>query len=99
MPTATEPRIENPLGLDLGPYNEVFTRAQDVSLRVMDGLKATGLTSLDAYDKVVQTLTDLQLRMAEASQVDWLAAQTRAQATFVRDMNAACTNAARAVLA
>ncbi len=98
MSTATTSRTENPFMLDPGMYNDAVTRAQDLNARVLQGMKNTGLTSLDAYDKAVQTLTDLQVRMADASQLDWLAAQTRTQAEFVREMNAALTKAARIAL-
>lgn len=89
----------NPLGLDLGSYGDPVQRMQDLTARVVEGTKATSLTSLDAVDRVVQTLTDLQIRLVDSAAVGWYADQNRIQAQLVRDVTAAYTKAGRAALA
>ena len=94
--TGTTP--ENPLGIDLGPYEEAAQRIRELNEKLIDGAKAAGTTALDAYEKTLQSMVDFEEKVAGASQLDWVSALAQAHAGFVRDMTAAYTKAAREVL-
>ncbi|MFN8080924.1 MAG: hypothetical protein U0Q19_15325 [Kineosporiaceae bacterium] len=98
MATKPEPTIPNPLGLDLGPYEEAAARVRELNERILESMKATGLTSLDAYEKALKSLVDFEQKVAGASQLEWVSALAATHASFVQDVSAAYTKAAREVL-
>lgn len=98
MAAKAEPTPSNPLGIDLGPYEEAATRVRELNERILESMKATGLTSLDAYEKALKSLVDFEQKVAGASQLEWVSALAATHASFVQDVSAAYTKAAREVL-
>jgi hypothetical protein len=60
--------------------------------------KQAGQSFLDAYETTLKTFAEYQDKVADASQVDWLASMARAQANFTREMTSLYTSAARDML-
>jgi hypothetical protein len=89
---------ENPLGIDLGPYEQTAARVRELNERIIESSKAAGLTSLDAYEKALKSLVDFEQKVAGASQLDWVGALAQTHASFVNDLSAAYTKAARDLL-
>jgi hypothetical protein len=98
MAGKTEPTPANPLGIDLGPYEEAASRVRELNERILESMKATGLTSLDAYEKALKSLVDFEQKVAGASQLEWVSALAATHASFVNDVSTAYTKAAREML-
>ena len=96
---ATTNKVENPLGLDLGPYEEAAQRIRALNERLIESSKAAGNTTLDAYEKALKSLVVFEEKVAGASQLEWVSALAQTHAAFVRDVSAAYTRAARELLA
>jgi hypothetical protein len=94
MPPKTTP----PTGADLGTYEDATQRIRDLNERLIESSKAAGLTTLDAYEKALKSLVDFEQKVAGASQLDWVSALSTTYATFVQDVSAAYTKAARDLL-
>ena len=60
--------------------------------------RQAGQSFLDAYETTLKTFAEYQDKVADASQVDWLASMARAQANFTREMASLYTSAARDML-
>jgi predicted RNA-binding Zn ribbon-like protein len=89
---------ENPLGIDTGQFEEAATRIRELNERLLESSKAAGTTTLDAYEKALTTLVDFEEKAAGASQLEWVSALAQTHASFVRDVSAAYTKAARELL-
>lgn len=98
MAAKNEPTAANPFGLDMSSYEEAAGRVRELNERILESMKATGLTSLDAYEKALKSLVDFEQKVAGASQLEWVSALAATHATFVNDVSAAYTKAAREML-
>jgi hypothetical protein len=98
MPAKTTPQTDAPFGVDASTYEETAQRIRDLNERVIESSKAAGLTTLDAYEKALQSLVDFEQKVAGASQLDWVSALASTYATFVQDVSGAYTKAARDLL-
>ena len=76
----TKPKPENPLGLDLGPYEEAAQRIRELNERLIESSKAAGITTLDAYEKALKSLVDFEEKVAGASQLEWVSALAQTHA-------------------
>ena len=95
---ATTPKPDNPLGVDLVNLEEATTRIRELNERLIEGSKAAGNTTLDAYEKALQSLVDFEEKVAGASQLEWVSALAQTHAAFVRDVSAAYLKATRELL-
>jgi hypothetical protein len=74
---------------------ETVQRIRELNERFIESAKAAGNTSLDAYEKALQSMVEFQERAAGASQLDWVASIASAHAKFVQDLSSAYVSAAR----
>jgi hypothetical protein len=95
---ATTPEPDNPLGVDVVNLEEATTRIRELNERLIEGSKAAGNTTLDAYEKALQSLVDFEEKVAGASQLEWVSALAHPHAAFVRDVSAAYLKATRELL-
>ena len=98
-PNPTSAKTANPLGIDLSAYEEAAQRIRDLNERLIESSKQAGNTTLDAYEKALKSLVDFEEKVAGASQLEWVSALAQTHASFVRDVSAAYTKAARELLA
>ena len=98
MPTKTATNRHSCLGVDPAAYEEAVERIRDLNERLIESSKAAGLTTLDAYEKALKSLLDFEQKVASASQLEWVSAIASTYATFVQDISAAYTKAARDML-
>lgn len=82
-------------GFDLEAATE---RIRELNERIVEASKQAGNTYVDAYEKTLKTIADLQERVGEASPADWVTTMTHAQADLLRNFAAAYANAARKAL-
>jgi hypothetical protein len=85
-----------------GPFGASFDEAADriraLNEKLLDAAKQTGTVSLDAYEKALSSLVEFETKVAGATQLDWVNTVVKAQTSFLSDISAAYTAAAREVL-
>jgi predicted RNA-binding Zn ribbon-like protein len=92
----TTPTTKNVV--DPAAFEEAAERIRALNERLIEGAKAAGLTSLDAYETALKSLVDFETKVAGASQLEWVNALVTTHAKFVQDVSAAYTKAARDLL-
>jgi hypothetical protein len=60
--------------------------------------KSAGLVTLDAYESALHSMVEFEEKVASASQLDWVSALATTHATFIGDVSASYTKAARELL-
>lgn len=96
MPTKSAPTAP---AFDTAAFDEAATRVRELNERIIASSKAAGLTALDAYEKALSSLVDFEQKVAGASQLEWVNALAQTHASFVQDVTAVYTKAARELLA
>jgi hypothetical protein len=76
-------------------YSEAATRIRDMNERLIESAKVAGLSTLDAYEKVLRSLLDFEQKLAGATHLDWVSALAQTHASMVRDLTVAYSKAAR----
>lgn len=77
---------------------ETIQRIREMNERMIEKSKEAGLASLDAYEKALTNMVELQEQTAGASQLEWVNALATAHARYVQDVSKAYTDAARKML-
>jgi len=95
-PTSASP---SPFGIDLSAYEETAERIRALNERLIDGSKAAGRVTLDAYEKTLRSFLEFEEHIAGATQLEWVSALAQVHASFVRDVTMAYLSLARGVLA
>ena len=95
---APTPEADNPVGSDLGRFEEAAARVRELNESLIERSKEAGTTTLDAYERALKSLVDFEEKVAGASQLEWVSALAQTHAAFVRDVSAAYTKAARELL-
>jgi hypothetical protein len=62
-------------------------RVRELSERMIDQAKQSGLSWLEAYEKVLESMLRLQQQAAQGTNVEWVATLASTQADFVREMS------------
>ena len=94
MATATAPTIK-PFDVDFEAATE---RIRDLNEKVLAAAKRTGTMSIDAYEQTVNSVLDFSQKAADSTNVDWVSAIAKAQASYITEVTNAYTKAARDVL-
>lgn len=94
MTTSTK-TTPNPFDLDLEAN---LTRVRTLNEKLLTAAKQGGHLGLDAYEKSVASLVDVEHRLAQASQLDWVSTLTTTHTTFVTELSGAYLKAARDAL-
>ena len=95
---ATASKSNNPLGIDLSSYEAAAARIRELNERLIESSKAAGTTTLDGYEKALQSLVDFEEKVAGASQLEWVSALAQTHARVIRNVSEAYTKAARELL-
>lgn len=99
MATTSTPEPGRPPGVQQDAYQDAYqeaaARIRELNERLIEGAKAAGLTTLDAYEKVLTSLLDFEQKLAGATQLDWVSALAQTHASMVRDLTVAYSKAAR----
>ena len=75
--------------------DEAVQRIKELSDRMTELAKKNGLTWLQAYEKVLNTMLQLQQQAAAATQIEWMNALATANADFMKEMSNMYFQAAR----
>lgn len=73
-------------------------RIRDLNERVINAAKSAGQANLDAYEKALASFLEVEHRLANASQLDWVQGLVRAQSDFVQSLSDVYVKAAREAL-
>ncbi len=79
-------------------FDSAFERANEASEQFIAAARKAGHLYLDSYDKAVDRAIDLELKVAGASQQEWLKNIVEAQAGFARELAGSYTSTARTLL-
>jgi predicted RNA-binding Zn ribbon-like protein len=96
---STAPKFETPFAPDMTAFEDAATRIRDLNERLISSSKAAGATTLEAYEKSLESMLGLEEKVAGATQLDWVSAIAQTHAKVVRDISAAYAKAAREMLA
>jgi hypothetical protein len=69
--------------------DEAAQRVKELSDRMIELTKKNGLTWLEAYEKVLSNMLQLQEQAAVSGQIEWINALATTNANFMREMSAA----------
>lgn len=84
---------------DAAAFEDPATRVRELNERIIAHSRAAGLSSLDTYERALTSLGEFERKVAGATNLEWVTALARAHATFVQDVTAVYTKAARDLLA
>ncbi len=73
-------------------------RIRAVNERMIESANRAGTVYLDLYEKTLGSIADYEDRLADSSQVEWIATVASAQASLTRDVAGAYSSAARSLL-
>ena len=73
-------------------------RIRELNEQILEFGRKAGVTFLDAYETTLKTFADYQDKVADQSQVEWVASIARAQANFTREVTRVYTSSARDLL-
>lgn len=75
--------------------DEAVQRVKELSDRMIELTKKNGLAWLEAYEKILGRMLELQQRAAAATQIEWINTLAATNADFMREMSAVYFQSAR----
>jgi hypothetical protein len=79
-------------------FEETANRIRELNEKLIELAKESGQSSLDTYEKALQSLVDFEKSVASRSQLDWVTGLANTHAKFVQDLTGFYINAAREAL-
>jgi hypothetical protein len=79
-------------------FDEAAERIRELNEQILDFGRKAGLSFLEAYESTLKTFAEYQDKVADQSQVEWIASVARAQANFTREVTRVYTSSARDLL-
>jgi hypothetical protein len=73
-------------------------RVRELSERFIDQAKRSGVSWLEAYEKVLESMLRLQQQAAQGTNVEWVSTLATTQADFVREVSQVYLDAMRSQL-
>ena len=77
---------------------DAVSRIREMNERIIASSRQAGIASLDAYEKALENMVQLQEQTAGASQLEWVNALATAHARYVQDVSKAYPDAAREMM-
>ena len=69
--------------------DEAARRVKELSDRLIELTKKNGISWLEAYEKTLNRMLQLQARASAATQIEWINTLAATNADFMREMSAA----------
>jgi hypothetical protein len=85
-------------GGDTSAFDETATRIRELNEKLIQLTKESGQSSLDMYEKALQSMVDFEKSVASRSQLDWVTGLANTHAKFVQDLTGFYIKAARDAL-
>ncbi|CAN5516733.1 hypothetical protein BH11ACT8_BH11ACT8_35730 [soil metagenome] len=83
---------------ELPSMEEATRQMRELNERLVESSKASALTALDAFEKALKGVGDLEQKAASATHLDWMSTAATTHATFMSDVTAPFTSAVRDLL-
>jgi hypothetical protein len=83
---------------DTRAFEETANRIRELNEKLIQLAKESGQSSLDTYEKALQSLVDFEKSVASRSQLDWVTGLANTHAKFVQDLTGFYIRAAREAL-
>lgn len=78
--------------------NATVQRITELNEQLLASAKSSGSVALEAYEKALRSMLDLQEKAAGATQLDWVTNIAATHAKFVQEVSTAFVDAARQAL-
>jgi hypothetical protein len=91
MATATQSKTTPPI-------DAAFEQVKDLQERFAKAARDAGVLYVEAYEKAVDQATELELKLADSTQPEWLEGLIRAHANITREVTESYTSTARSLL-
>jgi len=95
--TETTETVSTP-SFELVSPEEATARIKELNEPLIKSSKSAGLAALDAFEKAVESLVAFEEKVSAASQLDWVSSFTGTHITFIQEVSASYTKAARELL-
>ena len=79
-------------------FETAFERAGEAGEQLYAAARKAGHLYLDSYERAVDRAIDLELKLADASQQEWVKNVVQAQTDFARELTGTYTSTARSLL-
>lgn len=83
---------------DTSAFEDTASRIRELNEKLIQLAKESGQSSLDTYEKALQSLVDFEKSVANRSQLDWVTGLANTHAKFVQDLTGFYIKAAREAL-
>ena len=83
---------------DTSAVEDTASRIRELNEKLIQLAKESGQSSLDTYEKALQSLVDFEKSLASRSQLDWVTGLANTHAKFVQDLTGFYIKAAREAL-
>jgi hypothetical protein len=80
---------------DTSAFEDTAGRIRKLNENLIQLAKESGQSSLDTYEKALQSLVDFEKSVASRSQLDWVTGLANTHAKFVQDLTGFYIKAAR----
>ncbi len=80
------------------PFDALFERTTDAGDEFAAAARKIGTAYLDSYDKAVDRALELELKLAGATQQDWIKGMIETQADFAREIATSYSSTVRSLL-
>ncbi len=91
MPTATQTK-------NTPPIDAAFDQIKDLSERFAQAAREAGVLYVEAYEKAVDQAVELETKVADATQQEWLESLIRTHVKVVREVADTYASTARSLL-
>ena len=71
-----------------GGVDATVARIRELNERAITAAKAAGVSALDAYEKALQSVVEVEEKLGTASSLDWIQQVINAQADFMKKISA-----------
>ena len=91
----TTARPDLPSAVNPSSFEEAAARIRELDETLIDSSKAAGNTTLDAYERALTMLIDVEEQVADAWPLEWMSALARTHAALVREITSVSLKTAR----
>ena len=86
------------IAADTNASEDTANRIRELNEKLIQLAKESGQSSLDTYEKALQSMVDFEKSVAGRSQLDWVTGLANTHAKFVQDLTGFYIKAAREAL-
>ncbi|MEP7090938.1 MAG: hypothetical protein ABI776_12615, partial [Nocardioidaceae bacterium] len=81
--SAKQTETTTPTAFELPSIEDATQQMRDLNEKMIESSKNVALTALDAFEKALQSVGDLEKKAASSTQVEWITAAATSHAKFM----------------